>query len=100
MARGVRPQTPVATLLSAVGAFPRPFKGRSPRAVFMGRPSARGATQRACGANAGAEGQVAALCAARSPLILSQGDSGLEPVCNRQKARYRPLNWCDMWFGR
>jgi len=78
MARGVRPQTPVAALLSAVGAFPRPLKGRSPRVVFMDPTIRAREVSRACGANAGAEGQVVALCAARSPLILSQGDSGLK----------------------
>ncbi len=78
MARGVRAQTPVAALLSAVGAFSRPLKGRSPRAVFMDPTIRAREVSRACGADDRSGGQVAALCAARSPLLLSQGDSGLK----------------------
>ncbi len=76
MARGVRPQTPVATLLSAVGAFPRPFKGRSPRAVFMGRPSVRGAAQRACGVGDRGWGTVCHVVRGALPIIVAAGDSG------------------------
>ncbi len=76
MARGVRPQTPVATLLSAVGAFPRPFKGRSPRAVFMDPTIRAREVSRACGADDRGWGTVCHVVHGALPIIVAAGDSG------------------------
>jgi len=86
MARRVRPQTPVATLLSAVGAFPAPLRGGlrgGPRAPFLwvAPPcAARHSALAAWATEAG--GQFAVLCAARSPSLLPQGTPAFKPEGN------------------